>query len=395
MPMFQGPRAYRVQRADREPLVDFMRAALEGSGCRIIHASPPDRAPFVITFETRTGERMGVVAYAFLATRTPTTNRPDDERSFQVKYGSKLKNNIHAIWQDPLGLFTTIFLGISPEQGYFVAVDPEMHNPTKFFIRIEYKDQHAADIKRKGWATWERSRLGREGQPVEVLVGGTREHFLDLIKFERAAFALDAGNRQLLAEKPELFTGEPPKAAADEAVKLIERHPLADELELTPDEVLDVIAGARRLKMAVRGWVAERHLKDTLARTAGITHCEYINKEGGADLCVRLRDGPPLDVECKNVLREKDREGTPRLDFQRTRTSKKDPCSRYYSTRDFDVVAACLHAVTEKWEFKYILPRNLPAHAKCAGKLTNNVKVNDTWCPDPVPVFEAAGAMRH
>jgi hypothetical protein len=82
-PLFQGPRSYRVSRSDREPLVRFMIDALEREGCRIIYASKPDRAPFVITFETRSGERIGVVAYAFLATRTPTRNRPADERSFQ------------------------------------------------------------------------------------------------------------------------------------------------------------------------------------------------------------------------------------------------------------------------------------------------------------------------
>jgi hypothetical protein len=57
--MFKGPRTYRVQRADREPLVRFMLEALEIQGCRIIFASEPNQAPFVITFETPSGERMG------------------------------------------------------------------------------------------------------------------------------------------------------------------------------------------------------------------------------------------------------------------------------------------------------------------------------------------------
>lgn len=43
--MFDGPRTYRVQRADRKPLVNFMRNALEAEGCRIIQASEPNRAP--------------------------------------------------------------------------------------------------------------------------------------------------------------------------------------------------------------------------------------------------------------------------------------------------------------------------------------------------------------
>jgi hypothetical protein len=137
--MFQGPRLYTVLRAARKPLLDFMLNALRAQGCLIIHASEPDHAPFVFTFETRTAERFGVVAYAFLATRTPTRHRPADERSFQVKYSSKTgyyKANTHPLWQDPFGLFTTVLVGISPDEGFFVAADPEMHNPTKFFIRI-------------------------------------------------------------------------------------------------------------------------------------------------------------------------------------------------------------------------------------------------------------------
>ncbi|WP_316195546.1 MULTISPECIES: hypothetical protein [unclassified Bradyrhizobium] len=392
--MFAGPRLYGVQKAGREPLVRFMLEALKAQDCRIIYASEPTKAPFIITFETPTGERMGVIAYAFTATRTVTKNRPLDERSFQVKYGSKLNNRPQPIFQDPFGLFTTIFLGISPEENFFVAVDPEAHNPTKFFIRIEFKDRNAEEIKRHGWIAWERSRINREDDPVEVMVGGTKDHFLDLIRFERAAQGLDAGNRQLLAQKRELFTRSPSTLASTAKLAKI-AHPLAKELDLSPDEVLDVIAGAQRLKMAVRGWVAEHHLREVLARTAGVTHCEPINKEGAADLYVRLHDGPLLTVECKNILRETDASGRYRLDFQRTRASKADPCSRYYAPDDFDVVAACLHAVTERWEFRYILPQSLPTHAKCVGKLGNNLRVDDNWQPDPIPVFQAAASVRH
>jgi hypothetical protein len=389
--MFKGPRFYRVQRTDREPLVRFMVQALEGQGCRILYASEPTTAPFIITFETPSGERLGVVAYAFLATRTETKNRPPDERSFQVKYGKKLTNNTHAIWQDPFGLFTTVFVGISPERGYFIAADPEMHNPTKFFIRIEYKDGHAEDIKRDGWVAWERDRRGHE-EPVEVLVGGTAGHFLDLIKFERAAHCLDQGNRQLLAERPQLFKGIPAALPTPQALEEIAQHPLLGEFQLSATEVLDVIANARRLKMAVRGWVAEEKLRDTISKLKGITHCGKIDAEGGPDLEIRVRNGPLLTVECKNVLRVPNKNGIPRLDFQRTRASKKDPCSRFYAPTDFDVVAACLHARTEQWEFKYILPSNLGPHSKCTGKLTNNVLVGDSWSADPMPVFQAAAA---
>lgn len=391
--MFKGPRSYRVNRADREPLVGFMLDALRSEGCRILHASEPNQAPFVITFETPTGERLGVVAYAFLATRTPTRNRPSDERSFQVKYGSKLVRNSHRIWQDPLGLFTTIFLGISPNEGYFVAADPEMHNPTKFFIRVEYKDRHAADIASKGWVAWERDRIGSD-EPIEVLVGGTAKHFLDLIRFERVAHGLDQGNRQLLAERPEMFNGLPVVPPKTDTLEQIADHPLLHEFQLSASEVLDVIANARRLKMATRGWVAEEKLRDSLSKVRDITHCEKIDVEGGPDLQIRVGNGPLLSVECKNVLRKTNKDGVPRVDFQRTRASKANPCSRFYAPSDFDVVAACLHSVTEKWEFRYILPHQLAAHANCVGKISNNVLVNDAWSNDPISVFRAAAGAR-
>jgi hypothetical protein len=397
--MILGLRTYSVQRSARAPLLDFMKRGLEAAGCRIRFASEPTKAPFVVTFETATGERWGVVAYAFAARRTPTENRPEDERSFQIKYGNKddyRHANSHRIWQDPLGLFTTIFLGIDPAENYFVAADPEMHNPTKFFIRLEFKDRHVEEIKRHGWHAWERAHRGTRNmtEPVEVLVGGTLERFFDLVRFERAAQGLDQGNRQLLAERPELFSWTPSGSTSTADVAPKSLHPLADELNLTPDEILEVIAGARRLKMAVRGWVAEKHLLDLLLRTDGVTSCRPLNEEPGADLLVSYRGGAPLTVECKNVLRVRNTLGLPRMDFQRTRASKANPCSRYYAPSDFDVVAACLHAVTEEWEFRYTLPMLLPKHRNCVGKLASAVVVDSEWMVEPDRIFEAAYAAR-
>ena len=393
--MILGLRYYRTRVSAREPLLRFMLDALRAEGCRILFASTPDLAPFVITFETRTGERMGIIAYAFLATRTPTRNRPDDERSFQIKYGSKqdyIDENLHALWQDPLGLFTTLLLGIDPEEGLFVAADPEAHNPTKFFIRVEFKDEHAEMMRRDGWYAWERvRRSGPMAEPVEVLVGGTREAFLDLVRLERAAYALPPGDRQLLADKRELIYAVQ-VAAIDVAGTLSSvAHPLLHELNLGAGEVLELIAGARRLKMAVRGWVAEEHLRAALAQLDGITYCERLDAEGGPDLKIRYRDSAMLTVECKNVLRVMNKtRNLPRIDFQRTRASKSDPCSRYYSPTDFDVVAGCLHAVTERWEFRYAIPSMLDPHQRCEGKLASTVVVDDRWSPDASVAFEAA-----
>lgn len=396
--MILGLRYYRTKAFAREPLLRFMLEGLRTAGCRIIFASPPDRAPFVITFETREGERMGIVAYAFLATRTPTPHRPVDERSFQIKYGSKQDyagDNAHVLWQDPLGLFTTLLIGIDPDEGFFVAADPEAHNPTKFFIRVEFKDEHAEAIRHDGWHAWERARRADPmSEPVEVLVGGVRDAFLDLVRLERAAYGLPPGDRQLLAEKRDLIGAVRLDAGDGAHAGPEELHPLLRELDLGADEVIELIAGARRLKMAVRGWVAEEHLRATLSRLDGVTHCERLDEEGGPDLLIRYREGPKLTVECKNVLRVLNKtRNLPRIDFQRTRAAKNDPCSRYYAPSDFDVVAGCLHAVTERWEFRYTIPAMLEPHQKCIGKLASNVLIDDEkWSPDPRSAFEAAAA---
>lgn len=373
-----------------------MTEGLRSSGCRILFASEASLAPFIITAESATGERFGIVAYAFLATRTPTKNRPSDERSFQIKYGNKhdyFHENSHQLWQDPLGLFTTLLIGIDTRENFFVAADPAMHNPTKFFIRLEFKDRDADEIIRASWHSWERDKhaVGGYGEPIEVLVGGTQERFLDLVRFERAACGLSPGDRQLLAERSELFN------ARAEQVSPIKRptdalHPLASEFELTPEQILELIASARRLKMAVRGWVAEEHLRATLTQVPGVTYCERSDEEGGADLLIRYKERQIIKIECKNVLRKTTRMGEPRIDFQRTRAAKADPCSRYYTSRDFEIVAACLHAVSENWDFRYVLPGSLPHHPKCDGRISNNVVVGSNWFADPIPVFEAAYA---
>jgi hypothetical protein len=398
--MILGLRRYRVQRVARAPLVEFMLDSLRAAGCRILHAPDPGKAPFVINFETPMGERMGIVAYAFLANESPTkVNRPEDERSFQIKYGPDDKQ-LHSLFQDPLGLYTTLLIGIDPEEGFFVAADPELHNPTRFFIRLEFKERHAQAIKRDGWHVWERESRGRKdlkpGERLysfETMVGGTKEAFLDLIRFERAAQGLSPGDRHLLAVRPELLaSGAPTAAGPGVALSKADIHPLAVEFELEPDQILELIASARRLKMAVRGWVAEEKLREVLSRTSGVTHCERLDEEGGADLRVRWRNGRPLLVECKNVLRQTNAAGLAKIDFQRTRASKFDPCSRFYAPSDFDIVAGCLHAITEAWEFRYVDPNRLDPRAGCPGKLDNRVLIDKRWTADAGQAFEAAYA---
>ena len=383
---------YPTSRAGRGRLVEFMVEALEEAGCILLHSPAADEAPFRITFQTPEGERLGIIAYAFTANSELTRNRPADEHRFQIKYGSRQDGRLHDVWQDPYGLYTTLFLGIDVERKIFVGADPVLHNPTKFFISIEFK---AADVERTiadGWHVWERGRRPRasDDQPVEVLVGGTKQSFLRYIRFERECLGEDQGHRQLLAEQmaptstSRLLNGS--LAVAERA------HVLAEEFKLPESEVLDLIARNRRLKMAVRGWVAEEHLVRWLRSVPGVTECNHLDAEGGPDVELRFAGSPIMTMECKNVLRGRAANGQARLDFQRTRAAIGNPCSRYYAPQEFDVVAACLHSVTEQWEFRCALPGQLTPHPKCDGKLSNNVRIDERWESDIQVVLQAAAA---
>ena len=57
-------------------------------------------------------------------------------------------------------------------EGFSVSADPEAYNPTKLFIRVEFKDEHAEAIR--GRHAWEQARrTGPMAEPV-VLTGGAR-----------------------------------------------------------------------------------------------------------------------------------------------------------------------------------------------------------------------------
>jgi hypothetical protein len=374
-------RKWGVQRAAKRPLLDFLVGGLQAAGCTILHHSDPAFAPFFITFETPFGERHGVLAYAFFANSRETLNRPLDEHRFQIKYGSD-KHAILPVEQDPSRLVTTIFVGIDTERAIMVGADPVLHDQTPMFISLEFKRAHAEAIQSAQWYAWERESRRRDGEPVEVLVGVSQRRVLDFIRFERMALGLDPGHRQLLAEQ---LLGNPVLADA-------EPHALMQELGLGEREVMDLIQGASRLKMAVRGWVAEHHLERQLQTLPGIKDCRRLDEEGRPDIELRFRNGRPILIECKNVLRRQAADGRARVDFQRTRAAKGNPCSRYYKPGDFHVLAACLHAVTERWEYRFIPTADLQPHPKCAGRIQSNLRVGPDWHENPVDAFNAVAA---
>ena len=359
------------------PLLNFILDGLTSSGCTILYASSPARAPFLVTYETAAGEREGVLVYAFLANSVLTRNRPVDEHRFQVKYGSDTAARL-AIEQDPAQLVTTIFVGIDTERGVMIGADPVLHDGTAMFISVEFKRGDFDRVVARGWHAWERDSRRSADEPVEVLVGVKQDRLLDFLRFERLAMGLDPGHRQLLAESA--FRG-----SSNERPPVATTHSLLKELALPESELFDLIHGARRLKMAVRGWVAEVHLEKLIKAVPGVEECTRLDGDGQPDLAVRYKGSRPILIECKNVLRARSADGLPRVDFQRTRASQSDSCSRYYRPTDFSLLAACLHAVTERWEYRFVPTSSLPAHSRCAGRINSNLKVGHDW-------HEAAGA---
>jgi hypothetical protein len=370
-------KVYPVSAHDKAPLIGFIREALEKRGCKIHYISAANRAPFHVVFDMPGGERLSILVYAFLANSKLTNKRPADEHRFQIKYGGNLSGVID-VAVDRFGITTTVFAGIDQERKLFVAADPLMNNPSPMSRSVEFKTEHVEQILAQGWFAWERDRRDAKTTTrrafqllpdirTEILVGGKQERLLDLILLERLARGLDPGERHLIADK---LRDLPDKRAAGKV-----SHRLLDELSIAPEALLDLISSASRLKMAVRGWVAETHLETYLKSVDGVTECVRLQGDGKPDISLRWKRSKPILIECKNVLRTTYAGHIPKLDFQRTRAAKSDPCSRYYMASDFEVVAACLHPVTEQWEFRFALTRELPQHKTCPGRLDNNVRV--------------------
>ena len=272
---------YTVSKHHKQPLLDFIVAALSRSGCRILKVSDAKTAPFRITFEDTCGGRHGIIVYAFFANSKETKNRPSDEHRFQIKYGKK-DDLLHQIWQDPFQIYTTLVIGIDPERDIFVAIDPIMHELTKFFISIEFKKGEVEAILDQGWHCWERTKRAGNDSPVETMVVGRPEAFFDFVRFEQAARGLDQGHRFLLAEKLSDFIDGGPASIVRASTKAPSgrMHQLAKEFEISEVEILGMIEAAPRLKMAVRGWVAEHHLQKALSLTPGVDRCSPIEEDG-------------------------------------------------------------------------------------------------------------------
>jgi hypothetical protein len=216
--------------------------------------------------------------------------------------------------------------------------------------------------------------MPKEDARAEMLLAFTPPHFLQYVGFERIATGLDPGERLLLAER---FA----RLAGTSGSRLT--HPLEIELGLTSVEILDLIGGAFRLKAAVRGSAAEHFLERQLRRVPEISSLRAIDEDGKPDFELVFNSRSFL-VECKNVLRRPSGSGEARVDFQKTRAAKNDPCSRYYKASQFDILAACLHPLTERWEYRFTSTATLPPHRSCPGRLSHQVRVAGEYWHDDI-----------
>lgn len=147
-------------------------------------------------------------------------------------------------------------------------------------------------------------------------------------------------------------------------------HELEQLYDLTAEELLEAINRRFRLKVALEGAVAEVHFERKLKilKAEGLLlSYESHDVDGMHDFSLMVTEaGPPLRIEVKNVRNQK----IPKVETQKTRTSKGDEASRFYGHDQFDVIAVCMGKSTGKWsEFAFAWTRELPRHAAHPSKL--------------------------
>lgn len=357
--LFNGMTTYGSQRGR---LIEFVRRGLMESGCTDIKHSIITQAPYVVSYISPFGFREGIICYLTTISKRATRNRPSNEARLQLKFGSKIEGSANALdlYFDPFRVYTTLLLGIDEEDDIIVSLDPAFHNGRKMFTNYAYKFSDEEEILNQGLHIWERStRLDtKEEDEADLVLGCTVDNFYTIVDFERSVAGLDFGQRSLFGR---LMIDK--HLQGDELFNASANHPLEDQYGLDYREILDLVSKAPRLLTAVRGQVAEKHLHAELNALPDIEDLKWLEKDGQPDFFVKLRGLDPITLECKNTSPSFYRGSTFKVDFQRTRSSKT-ACSRYYSSGDFDVLAACTYPLYSAWKFQYILTEKLPTRGQ-------------------------------
>ncbi len=371
-------RVYRVSK--RADIHSFLCEAVAASGGYLLYASPADRSPVYLGIQGPNDERIGVLCYPFRCNAAPIKGRPADEHRVQIRYGGERSwmNEEHPLGIDVAAVDTTTVLGVHIERGLIVGLDPLRYDPLPMGISVELKEADLLHALESGWHVWERiNRPGRRrgttrvGEGLETLIAFTPNRLIEYIEFERRAsgLRLDAALRfraaQVACWDPILPSG-------------VRGRRMEEEFELSSDQILEIISSRSRLEVAVRGGVAEHHLQRHLNTDPDVSSADLIDRDGEPDFAVTLADGLLVLVECKNISPNTYADGTPKVEVQKTR-SQRDPAGRFYLPGQFDVVAACLYAVTGRWEFRFKATAAMARHPQHPSRLAVLHRVDDTW----------------
>jgi hypothetical protein len=372
---------YRV--SGRSDVVDYLVDAVRRSGSEPLYVSAPGRAPVFLGVQGPNDERIGVLCYPFRCNPAPIKGRPADEHRLQIRYGGEASwGGDHPLGRDVAGVDTTIVLGVHLEADLLIGLDPARYDPLPMGISIEFKQADVDAATRSGWHVWEReNRPGRRRgtervrEGLETLIAFRPERLLAYVGFERNATGLGL-DPPLRFRAAEIAATDAP-APGNPSI-----HELEDEFDLTSADILEIIANRTRLSVAVRGGVAEHHLLRFLRDAPHVVSVEPLDLDGQPDLRVGLVDGRTVLVECKNVSPHRYADGSAKVEVQKTRSQKDDPAGRFYRPEQFDVVAACLFAVTGAWEFRFKATVGMDRHPRHPDRLGVLHRVDDTWSAD-------------
>lgn len=365
----------------------MVERAVASSGGRLLFSSGPSSAPLFVGIEGPDGDRVGVTAYVFHASKVSTRNRPSNEHRAQIRYGdvnSKAwRESGHPLGVDPAGVDLTLVLVAHPEAGLLIALDPLAYDPLPLGNSIYFKDDDIDAAVRDGWRVWERNthsgtRKGTVEPGLETIVAFKPDRLLDFLAVERQAqtLRLDHALRFRVAER----------GAAERVSQ--QMHELEQAFALPAHDLLDIIGRKRRLGMAMRGGVAEHHLGLVLDADAAVALAEEGHQEGPPDFYVVLVDGRKITVECKNASPKLYADGTPKVEVQKTRASQSDPTSRFYTPASFDVIAACMYGPTRAWTFRYRRSADLLEHSTHARRIAPLQPITEDWATSLIDALD-------
>ncbi len=372
---------YRV--TNRADLHAFLVEAVEASGARVLYVSDAGRAPVYLGVRLDSDERLGMLIYPFRVTRNTIRNRPADEVRGQLRYGSEESwERAHPVGRDVAGVDVTMIVGIDLEDRVLIGLDSSLWDPLPMGISFYAKVANVVHAQQNGWHVWEKvNRAGsKRSQPrsssnLETVVAFRPERLIDYARLERRASLLGL-------DQPLRYSAAVAMTKASISDEALPRHVLEDQFDLSSEQILNIINGRTRLAVAVRGGVAEHHLEQQLSTLPYVSEVRRLDIDAMHDFDVVLATGDMVRVECKNASPNKFRNGSYRVEVQKTRASKGDPASRFYPVDAFDVVAACLFSATGAWRFVFGRTADMQRHNKFSDRLAPVQEITESWVSD-------------